>query len=159
MALTVSTLFRDDRKDEGFPMEKQITLSRTNGVVIPFSIGLGIDCNATPYTITVEAYGLGANAVGWKSTRTIHNQTGTSDVYDYKIENLTKGTTLSSVTGHTLIDGEFTVVSEFWSLDDINEKDGIRFTISQGIIGTNAGRATLGTISFFLESIDKSIIT
>ena len=146
-------------KAVAIPKEKEINVGRINGILVPISIGLGIDCGAAAYIINCVAYGAGEKAVGFLTTRTIHNQTGAADNYDYAITNVTQGTTLSSTTAHTLADGEFTVVTQFWTLAQIAPGDYVRFTVSDGIIGTNAGRATLGTVSFFVESVDEAIIS
>lgn len=146
-------------KKDVIPKESSVPISKVNGVLVPFSIGLGVDTSAGAYTISVQASGSGDKLVGFKTTRSIHNQTGAADDYDYKIENITKGTTLTSTTGHTLADTSFTVLSQFWSLDQIAPGDNIKFSITDGIIGTVAARASLGTISFFLESVDEGIIS
>lgn len=142
-------------KSVPIPKEESIPVGKINGVLIPFSIGLGVDTSGGAYVINVQTTSSGTKLVGFKTTKTIHNQTGAGDDYDYKVENITKATTLSSTTAHTLADGEFTVQTEFWSLDEVAPGDAIRYSITDGVIGTVAGRATLGTISFFVESIDE----
>lgn len=149
----------DGGTEETIEKEKKFSIGRLNGTTLTFSIGLGVDTSMGALVINVGAIGSGNKAVGFKTTRIIHNQIGVADNYDYKIENITKGTTLVTVTAHTLADQEFTTVTEVWTLDQIGTNDAIRYSITDGIIGTNAGRATLGFVSFFLESIDEEIIT
>lgn len=134
--------------------ENSTTATRNNGIMVYIAAGFGQDCSLSNFTINGSTYGTQGKIKGYKGTATIYNLTGAADSYTYKINNLTKGTTLETQTT-ALANGQFSVISFLWSPEEIGQGGAvIEFRITDGIIGTAAGAGSLGCAGFIMETIE-----
>ncbi len=82
----------------------------------------------------------------------IINRTGSNDTYDWAVTNETESTTLDSGSNWSINNGSGSIRNFHYDTGEVSVGDTIRFTVSDGILGTSSGWQVLGGFSMVVQS-------
>lgn len=124
-----------------------------------YTEGFCLDTAITPDFIqeTIATIPKKMKYVGVDVSVWIANRSGATDDYSWELTNVTKSTTLATISSHEIIEKGLDGWTFIFGKDQVDEGDVLKFNVSEGIVGTAAGQAMNGQIGFKRSTLIKSI--
>jgi len=129
------------------------TAEYTNESLAFYEVGNTVDTSGTPQTLGVGVAPAASGTYnGCIVTVSMLNMSGSSDDYDFQVKNNTKGTTLDTESSETLSDA----VGKTWNYSytnvEVSQGDVLQFNITDGVVGTVAGKAIEGHLIMRIQT-------
>ncbi|MFB6115454.1 MAG: hypothetical protein ABEK04_04105, partial [Candidatus Nanohalobium sp.] len=118
-----------------------------------FNPGVTVDTSSSPLRLDVQTLSPpSGNFDGMQATIQIFNKTGSSQTYDWRVED-SNGNVIEDLSGSkTISDDSFFSWNRTLSSSEISSNETLTLEVFDGTVGTASGKGTEGGISFFLAS-------
>jgi len=124
-----------------------------------YTEGFTLDTSITPDFITMTSPEIDEpfEIVGLVIEVAIYNRSGADDLYDWELTNETKAITYNSKTNHSIVSKGRDTWITLIGRDKFDPTDSINFNITNGVVGTAAGQASNGSITFNMRYMVRAV--